>query len=293
MMPFTFALAAACCYGISKVFIRKAQDVDSHVSVLYTLLAAPPILLFLAIVSGDLLTTYNFDLYTMINLALAGIFYLAIGRIFAYSSIRLIGAARASQLTSTQIIFAAMLSVALLKENMSWTLGVGTLAIFFGEVLVSFSNPQAHGKNLVLKQKFRRGVAVGLIGGFIWGSSQLFAKEGSRGLGSSIMASFFSYLVAIFIQASIAVYFSRDKLKIKRAEAKYLLSAGTISTLALLAQYTALRLEQVVFVTPIVNTSPLITLLISYFLMQKSELINRKVLFGAVAIVLGATLVAL
>jgi len=72
-----------------------------------------------------------------------------------------------------------------------------------------------------------------------------------------------------------------------------LLSAGTISTLALLAQYTALRLEQVVFVTPIVNTSPLITLLISYFLMQKSELINRKVLFGAVAIVLGATLVAL
>jgi drug/metabolite transporter (DMT)-like permease len=295
MIPLALAIIASFCYGISKVFIRKATDVDPSISVLYTLLVAPPILLGFAVVNGDIgkIVTYNFDVSTMVNLALAGVFYLAVGRIFAYASIRLIGAARASQLTSTQIVFAAILSVALLNENMSLTLGVGTVAIFLGELLISFSNPLDQGKRFVSMENFRKGVALGLIGGLIWGSAQLFARQGSRGLGSSIMASFISYLFAILTQVGVVSYFVKDKLKTGKPQRKYLLIAGTVSTIALLAQYTALSVEQVIFVTPIVNTSPLITLLVSYLMIQKIEQINRKVLFGAITIVLGAVLVTL
>jgi drug/metabolite transporter (DMT)-like permease len=57
------------------------------------------------------------------------------------------------------------------------------------------------------------------------------------------------------------------------------------------AQYTALLFAPVVSVSPIVNTSPLITLIASYVFMRDVELINKKVLFGAFGVVLGAALV--
>jgi drug/metabolite transporter (DMT)-like permease len=82
------------------------------------------------------------------------------------------------------------------------------------------------------------------------------------------------------------------KLILRRTEAKFLLASGVVSTIAVLALYTALLLAPVVLVSPIVNTSPLITLLVSYLFTSKIELINRKVVFGALAVVLGAVTVA-
>jgi uncharacterized membrane protein len=73
----------------------------------------------------------------------------------------------------------------------------------------------------------------------------------------------------------------------------FLFSAGIVSTFALLAQYSALRIADVVWVNPIVNTSPLITLVACYLLIQKVESINQKVVFGALAVVAGAILVAI
>lgn len=291
MLPLILALITAILFGISKVFIRLAVDVDPYASVLYTLLMGPPILLCFALVNGDIFKTCNFNLWVMVNLALAGALQLAVGRIFAYSSIRLIGASRASQLTSTQIVFAAILGIMFLGENMNITIGGGTLAIFLGQFLISVSNSQQDGKSVFQPHNFRKGVAFGLIGGLIWGASQLFAKEGTQSLGSPIMASFFAYLFAIVIQLVITCCLSRNKMKIELARSKYLLISGIASTIGLLSQYSALKIEQVIWVTPIVNTSPLITLLVSYAIMQRAELVNRKVVIGALMVVLGALFV--
>jgi len=293
MLPIVLAFIAALCFGVSKVLIRKAANVDSFVSTLYTLVIAAPILCGFAVINGDAFATYHYEPWTIMNLALSGLIWLALGRVFAYASINLIGAARASQLTSTQVIFAAILSVVFLQENMTPVLGVGITAIFLGEILISFSYPQSEGKGAISSERFRKGVAVGFMGGFLWGSAQLFAKEGVRGLGSSIMASFITYLFAILAQSVFVISFARRKVKLERTHVKFLLASGTVSTIAVLVQYMALRSAPVVAVNPIVNTSPLITLLASYIFMRKAEWINKKVLFGAVAVVFGAVLVAM
>ncbi|MEM2506922.1 MAG: DMT family transporter, partial [Nitrososphaeria archaeon] len=145
ILPLILASITAILFGVSKVLIKLAGDVNSFSSVLYTLLVAPPILLCFAAINGDFFKTYNLDLLTIVDLLVAGAFQLAIGRVFAYSSIKLIGASRASQLTSTQIFFAAILSVLLQNEEMTLTIGVGTLAIFCGELLVLRSNPEEKG----------------------------------------------------------------------------------------------------------------------------------------------------
>ena len=291
MLPILLALTSALCYGFSKVLIRKAPNVDPFVSVIYTLAVAPPILLAFAVIRGDAFVSYHFDLWTMANLAVAGVIWLALGRVFAYASINIIGAARASQLTSTQVIFAAVLSVVFLQESMTLALAVGTVTIFAGELVISFSNPS--GKRSMSTDRFRKGVLIGLVGGFLWGSAQLFAREGTRGLGSSIMSSLITYVFAVMAQVVLVTCYRRRELKMRlqRSEAKFLLASGLASTIAVVAQYTALLFAPVVSVSPIVNTSPLITLIASYVFMRDVELINKKVLFGAFGVVLGAALV--
>ncbi len=286
VLPLLLALAAAIFYGLSKVLVRKAMHTDPIISVLYTLLVAPPILTCFAIISGDFFKHEILNSWAMLNLTMAGVFYLALGRFFAFSSIRLVGAARASQLTSTQIIFAAIVGVLLLNESMSLTIAIGTLAIFLGEILILFSNLH-NGESLNQTRDFEKGFVYGLVGGFLWGFSQLFTREGARGLNSSIMASFFSYLFAIMIQLTIMVCLKKG-IKVPLNQLRYLLLSGVLSTLALLFQYSALQVERVIYVTPIINTSPLITLIASYLLLQRIELINKKVFLGAVIIMVGA-----
>jgi drug/metabolite transporter (DMT)-like permease len=293
MLALIYAVVASFCLGISKFLIRKADNVNPLVSVLYTFLLAPPILLCFALANGDLSVSYSLDFLTVTYLALAGVFYLAIGRIFAYSSINLVGAARASQLTSTQIIFSSILSVIILQEGISLNIALGTTIISFGLILISFSKPKCEGKEVMPSSRFRRGVALGLIAGVLWGASQLLLKEGSRGLKSSTMASLISYLFAILVQGSIVLFFARTEFKRPKTQTTFLLAAGVVSTIALLAQYSALRIADVVLVNPIVNTSPLITLITCYLLIQKIESINKKVLFGALGVVAGAVLVAI
>ncbi len=292
-LALTFALIASFCYGTSKFLIKKANNVNPLVSVLYTFLLAPPILLGFALFNGDLSISYTFSPLTITYLALAGVFYLAIGRIFAYSSINLVGAARASQLTSTQIIFSSILSVIFLQEQMDLKLAVGTVTIFLGLILISFSNAKCEGKDVIPSKKFSRGVFLGLIAGVLWGASQLFLKEGGRGLNSPTMASLISYLFAILLQGSIVLFFARREFKREKMQTVFLFLAGIVSTFALLAQYSALRIADVVWVNPIINTSPLITLIACYLLIQKVESINKKVIFGALAVVTGAVLVAI
>lgn len=289
-LPLLLALVSSFCYGTSKVLVRKAGNVNQFVGVLYTLAVAPPILACFAVINGDAFRTYNYNLWAIGNLALSGIIFLSLGRIFAYTSINMIGASRASQLTSTQVVFAAVLSVAFLREQMTIFLAAGTGTIFLGELLISFSNPS--GTRAIPGELFRKGVLIGLTGGFLWGSGQLFAMVGARALGSSTMGSLTSYLFAMVVQLMLAVSSGNRSFVLGKREALFMLASGTLSTLAVLSQYTALFSASVVSVSPIVNTSPLIALALSQLLMSHVELINRKVLLGAILVVFGAILVA-
>jgi drug/metabolite transporter (DMT)-like permease len=289
-LPLLLAFVSSFCFGTSKVLVRKAGNVNQFVGVLYTLAVAPPILACFAVINGDAFRTYNYSLWTIANLALSGAIFLVLGRVFAYTSISIIGASRSSQLTGTQVIFAAVLSVVFLREQITVVLAVGTVTIFLGELLISFSNPS--GSHAIPARLFRKGVLIGLAGGFFWGSGQLFAMVGARALGSSTMGSLTSYLFAITVQLMLVFSSGSRSFVLRRKEALFMLASGTVSALAVLSQYTALLVAPVVSVSPIVNTSPLITLIVSQLVMSQIEQVNRKVLLGAILVVFGAILVA-
>lgn len=292
MIPIILAFITAICYGISKVLIKKAGQVNPFIGVLSTLSVGLPILLFFAGVNGELFF-YELNPWTTAVLLLYTLCFLVVGRIFAYASINLVGAARASQLTSTQVIFAAVLSIVFLKENMNMPLGVATVIIFLGVLLISFSNPQNLGNEVIPKQTFRKGLGLGLSAGLLWGIAQPLAKESVRALGSSTRASLFAYIFAIIALGVFMICFERENIRLTMTQAKYLLPSGIVFTIGVVVQYLALSSSPVVLINPIVNVSPLITLIATYLFLQKIEVVNRKVIIGAIAIVFGVILVTI
>jgi len=284
-LPVVLAILTAILFGLSKIFIRKGiSNVDPNFGVLLTLLPAIPILTFFVIISGEIWLISSLSPLTMFYLFAAGVLSLILGRLFAYISIDLIGAARSSQLTSLQLVFAVILGLIFLKETLELLMALGIVIIGIGLVLVSTSSP---GRDSKISAGFLKGVLFGLLGGLAWAFSQLFAKMGVQSVGSPLTAVFVSYLFAVAIQTIVVVERKKNKFLNKNSLA-YLLTSGSLTVFALLFQFTALKLAQLVEVVPIFNTSPLITVFFSHFFIQKLELLNWKVWVGSLLVVIGA-----
>jgi len=293
-LAITLALSSSFFYGIGKVFDKKGLlGARLLVGVFYTLTVAVPILLLYSALHGDMFTC-RYGLLGIAQSAISGILQLSIGTVFLYASIKSIGAARASVMSTTQVVFAPLLSIAFFGETISIQLLFGTSMIFLGLALVSFGTPSSQENLQLTTGRFGRGHVYGLLSGFFWGASYPLTRVASIELDSPAMASFFSYLFAV-LTILIVLMFSRSKGKfeLKRASKIYLSFSGTLRTIAILARSTALSLAPVVLVTPFASLSPLATVFLSYIIMQNVELINRNVVFGALAAVIGAITIAL
>ena len=288
------ALASSLFFGVGKVLDKKGLAGGRLlVGVLYTLMVGPPVLLLYSALNGDLFT-YQYNLLAITHSAIAGIFNHGIGTFFLYASIRTIGAARASVMSSTQVIFAPLLSIAFFAETMSPALAVGTAIIFLGLVWVSFSTPGSQENGHSAKGRFKKGYTYGLVSGFFWGASHPFTRLALIGFGSPVMVSLFSYVFAILPILLILLFTaSKARLELKKMSKIYLSGSGTLRVLAALSRSTALSLAPVVLVIPFASLSPLVTVLVSYLVIQRTELINRNVFFGAIAVVAGAAIIAM
>lgn len=285
---------SALTFGSAKVLDKKGlMGKNSLVGVLYTLAVGPPILFLVSLATGELFHPYNYDILTVGEAALGGIFSFALGIVLLFASIQIIGAGRAAVMSSSQVIFGPLLSIAILGETTSAELTIGTALIFTGLILVLLSTPRA-AENVINTSKFKRGYAIGLVSGFFWGSSQLFTRTAVVKLGSPTIVSLIAYVFAILaIAVMLLLSSARKKMRIGRASTFFLSGSGLFRVVAALSRTTALSLATVVMVMPIVSISPLITLLLSYVFIQRFELINRRVALGATFVVIGAIVIAL
>jgi len=71
----------------------------------------------------------------------------------------------------------------------------------------------------------------------------------------------------------------------------FLVGAGLVNSIALISLYSALSMAPVVIVSPIANTSPLITLFCAHFFLQRLEKVTRRIVLGALLVVFGVILI--
>lgn len=229
---------------------------------------------------------------TYADAVFAGVFQLAMGILFLYASMQRIGAARTAIMSGTQVIFAPLISIIFFGETISVPLIVGTLIIFGGLAFVSASSPTTV-RNRVPPRTLRFGYLCGVLTGFFWGASYPFSRMATLSLGYPGTSSLFCYIFGVAAISAVLMFSkSEGKFEIGRTSKVYLSLSGALNTLGTLARSTALSLAPVVLVSPFASLSPLPAVLLSYLIIQKAELINRKVVVGAVAVVTGAVIVA-
>ena len=127
---------AALGFGLSAVFIKAGMSsVSVKTATVISLISSTAVTMAVAF-----LLHYEeiFSLSPMVFVwfILAGLITFLGGRFLNFHAISLIGASKASAVVSSTPLFAAILAVLFLEENIGFMLGVGTLMIVAGITLV-------------------------------------------------------------------------------------------------------------------------------------------------------------
>ncbi len=133
-----------------------------------------------------------------------------------------------------------------------------------------------------------------------YGGTNVIAKELTQDYGSPLMVSGFSLLFGIFLLAPIAGPGTIANLRVLRSErgaVAFAALSGISSAVAVIALYYALQREDVVVISPVTSSYPLMVLLVARLFMSKLERITREVVAGTfltiggvIIVVVGSTL---
>ena len=284
-MDIYFSFQAALCFSIAHIFIRRGLVESNAMTGAFISLSMTALVLWLLF---PFFASFS-ALWTPVTLIFiaAGIFAPGIGRTMSYVGIEKIGVARSVPVANSSPIFASLFAVIFLSEI--WILQniAGTLLVISGVITLSISKPA--------KGPWRKlDVIYPLIGAMAFGASSILRKAGLDHLPIPVLAAAVTAgAAALFSFGLLQVRGGRAALKLTRRSAGWLFTAALFNTAATLSVFYALSHGKVVIVEPLVSSNPVLTLLFTAIFLRDLEVINLRVIIGALLAVTGTVLVVL
>ena len=138
------------------------------------------------------------------------------------------------------------------------------------------------------------GYLAALGAAFSYGSVTLVARKIVTDFAPPLVGTAFSMLFGTII---VGLLFHRHAIvDLPRAPRRGLLMvglAGCASTFGVSFWFLALNESRVVVVAPLVGTSPLLSIALTHFFLQRLERVTWRTVFGGVLVVFGVALVAI
>lgn len=210
----------------------------------------------------------------------------ALFAIFFMVGISKIGVSRAAPIKGISPLFGAILAIIFLGERPAWFHIAGILLVTAGVALVSSGRTEGRWRRADALWPILAAAAAAL-GAVFW-------RKGLPGFPNPLAA------VVVALAASVAVVSSfafltrggRPSGDIRRALPPFLL-CGAVAGGAHIFFALALQRGEVYRVLPLIQVSPLFTILFAFILLRRAEGITWRVPAGALLIVAGAVLVTL
>lgn len=278
------ALAAALSYACADMAARAGlQQTNAYVG---STIALASSFLFLSILILILQTPFpvfgNHYLWVVAGGACnPGMFF-----ILFLTGISKIGVSRAAPIKGTSPLLGAILAIPILGENPSWIHLVGVLLVVCGICVITSGGTV---------ERFRRidilwPIAAAIVSAF----AAVFWRAGLTAFPDSIAGSAIGVLSAFVVVATYTVFASREEIpKGIRTAWKPFLLCGLVAAIGYFFYAKAFQLGEVFRILPLIQISPLITVLFSIIWIRKSENITWRVPTGALLSVGGAILVNL
>jgi len=206
-------------------------------------------------------------------------------RILYYEGINRLGASRAGPLRGVEPLVSTILAVAFLRERPTLSVYGGTILIVVSVWLISARESGERNWRL-FDVIFPFGAA------FVAAVSQNLRKGGLLILPDPFVGAAISTSTSLIIFSAFLLATRRaGLLNVRRESLPFFGSAALISATAQVLNFTALTGGEVSVMVPLVNTTPLFTVLFSSLFLRSVETVTFRVTLGALLMVTGVIII--
>ena len=284
MRPEIVPFLSAMGWAVDSILVRKGARTSSVLSAAFLSYVVTTVLMWSYV-------AINFPL--SIVRSPAAFYFMASGtlqpllaRIFLYIGIDRLGVARAMPLRSTGPLFSVAMAVFFLQERPVIPVYLGALFIVAGGWLVLYRKDAAGSDWRFLDAIYP------LLAAFLAGVSQNFRKAGLLILPNPFVAgavttgtSLTLFVLYLWIKRQFSVVIpSRESLP-------YFGPTAFVSAISQLLVFTSLNLGDVSVMIPLLNTTPLFSLLFSAIFLRDLEKVTVHIVLGALSLLGGVLLI--
>jgi drug/metabolite transporter, DME family len=222
-------------------------------------------------------------LYFLISGCLQPLF----ARALFYEGITRIGVARAGPLRGAEPFFATLIAVVLLHERPG-------IMVYFGTALIMGSLWFISGSQTPARKWRLRDAALPLGASLVSAISQTLRKEGLKILPNPFVATatVTSTSLALLI-TFVLLTKSAQSFRMQRESFLFFVGAGFIAASAQVTNFIAIGQGDLSVIIPLLNTTPLFTVLFSGLFLRSLETVTPRIVVGAVLMVAGVALITL
>ena len=288
MVGVLLALATAVLWGSREVLLRKAFEVTKPVHGLLATIAATFIISLIAAFFWESalwnrLTLADWALWTMV-----GVLHFPVAMALYYLGIDAVGASRTSVVSNVSAIATPLLGMALLAELSTPNVIAGVFAAGAGIFAVSASDADSGG------WRWKKGIVYALLAGLAWSVTSLLTRFGFAELRLPMTALTIVSGIALLPVALYLVLRDVGVGMLSDIRRSRQLAAGcSLSALGQVTLFAALSFAPTIYVVPTYNLKSLVTVLLAYAVIPKSERIDMRVILGAILAISGIILINL
>lgn len=277
------AILSAMGWAIDSVLVRlglRSSNIFAAMLVSFTISAACMWTYLLVTRSLDFLRSP-----AMIYFLISGCLQPLFARALYYEGIKRLGVSRAGPIRGAEPLFATAIAVTFLHEKPGLMVYLGTLLIMASLWLIS-GKQSGEAKWRLLDTAFPLSAAL------VSAVSQTLRKQGLMILPDPFAATASVTSVSLALFVVFLLITNRTKsLRMERESFLLFLAAALMATSAQVANFIALGKGHVSVIIPLLNTTPLFTLLFSSLFLRRVETLNSRIVVGAVLMVSGVVMI--
>lgn len=267
-LPILFAVIASVLYGASyQIQNMGLQTADPRTGAVVTIGAAA---VAYWLIAPWLLHAASWFAFGTVLFVVAGLIRPALSGTLSMTGIKLIGPTLTSGLEATSPIFAVVFAIALLGEELTLPVALGTFAVAAG-VAVAFARPQNMARSWPLWALF-----LPLGAAFIRAIAHATIKVGLLDVPDSYFAGLVGTTTSFLIVLAVFKGQGRRFSGAWHSYAWFAL-AGTVNGIAVYCLNEALKTGKLIVVAPIVASSPIIAMLLGLLVFRRETISWRTV----------------
>ena len=284
MLPIFTALFGSFWFAASMTFINRGVLFIDFFRGLLTNLAMNSLFLWLyVLVFVDMRT-----LWAPVNLifVLVGIFVPGIARFFIFKGMDRLGATISSCLTNSGPLFAILIAVVFLGEHPSFTNILGALSIVGGIIALSWRG--------VTKTWRTRDLAFPLSAALLFAGRDNLVRFAVVQIASPVLGAAIAATTSLITMSTVYLLFAKKEPPAPSAKKgyRYFAVSGFMNCLSYLFTYTALSMERVSIISPLVNASSLFVLPLSMIVLRDVEKLTPRKIGATLLVIAGVFLIS-